>query len=241
MARKTRTQLTVVYDNNTYKRSLRTDWGFSCLIQGLEKTILFDTGTNGRILTDNMEKLGIRPEFIDCVFLSHFHRDHTGGLNTLLESNTKIEVWMPEFFPDEFKEQIHSAGASIVEVSGHRKICDRAFTTGITNGWIKEQSLVLDTAGGLVVVTGCAHPRLTHILTKVKTLFDGNIYMALGGFHLAGFQKNEIEEVIETLQMLGVQKIGPCHCTGEAARQMFSDAYKENYVGLGAGREIGLQ
>jgi len=238
MGPKTQNRLTVVYDNNSYKRSLRTDWGFSCLIRGLEKTILFDTGTNGRILSDNMEKLEIRPELIDCVLLSHFHRDHTGGLNTLLQSNPEIEVWMPEFFPEEFKEQVREQGASIVEVTAHRKICDRAFTTGIINGWIKEQSLVLDTTGGLVVVTGCAHPRLTHILSRVKNLFGGNIYMALGGFHLAGFQKNEIEEVIEQLEALGVQKIGPCHCTGEAARKMFSDAYEEDYVELGVGREV---
>jgi 7,8-dihydropterin-6-yl-methyl-4-(beta-D-ribofuranosyl)aminobenzene 5'-phosphate synthase len=238
MGRKTQARLTIVYDNNTSNKSLRPDWGFSCLIRGLEKTILFDTGTDGEILASNMEKLGIRPDLIECVFLSHFHRDHTGGLNTLLTSNPGIEVWMPEFFPDEFKEQIRSAGASTVEVAAHRKICERAFTTGIINGWIKEQSLVLDTADGLVVVTGCAHPRLTNILSKVKTLFDVNIYMALGGFHLAGFQKNEIEEVIKELENLGVQKIGPCHCTGEAARQMFSDTYGEDFVELAVGREV---
>jgi len=98
--------------------------------------------------------------------------------------------------------------------------------------------LVLDTTSGLVVVTGCAHPRLINILFKVKDLFGDNFYAVLGGFHLAGFQKNEIEEVIEKLKMLGVKKIGPCHCTGENARKMFSDAYKKDFIEVGVGKEV---
>jgi len=34
-------QMTVVYDNNSYDKELKIDWGFSCYIEGLEKTILF--------------------------------------------------------------------------------------------------------------------------------------------------------------------------------------------------------
>lgn len=41
--------LTIVYDNNGYDQRLETRWGFSCLIEGLEKTILFDTGGDGVI------------------------------------------------------------------------------------------------------------------------------------------------------------------------------------------------
>jgi 7,8-dihydropterin-6-yl-methyl-4-(beta-D-ribofuranosyl)aminobenzene 5'-phosphate synthase len=41
--------ITVVCDNNPYKEGLETGWGFSCLVGGPEKTILFDTGPGGRI------------------------------------------------------------------------------------------------------------------------------------------------------------------------------------------------
>ncbi|MGD8537731.1 MAG: MBL fold metallo-hydrolase [Candidatus Aminicenantes bacterium] len=238
MERKKQGKLTIAYDNNTTEKSLPADWGFSCLIQGFEKSILFDTGTKPEILLHNMGKLGIQPRRIDCVFLSHFHKDHTGGLSSLLELNPEIEVWLPEFFPEDFKAKIFASGVSIVEVTDHQKICEGISTTGIIKGWIKEQSLVLDTTDGLVVVTGCAHPRLTNILSKVKNLFDKNIFASLGGFHLAGFQKNEIEEVIQELKTLGVQKIGPCHCTGESARKMFSDVFKEHFIDVGVGREV---
>lgn len=36
--------LTIVYDNNPCNEELETRWGFSCLVEGLEKTILFDVG-----------------------------------------------------------------------------------------------------------------------------------------------------------------------------------------------------
>jgi 7,8-dihydropterin-6-yl-methyl-4-(beta-D-ribofuranosyl)aminobenzene 5'-phosphate synthase len=101
-----------------------------------------------------MEKLKLSPRDIDLVFLSHYHKDHTGGLSTILQLNPEIEVWLPKFFPADFKEQILTANTSLVEVEGYQKICDGAFTTGVIEGWIKEQSLVLDTSNGLIVVTG---------------------------------------------------------------------------------------
>jgi 7,8-dihydropterin-6-yl-methyl-4-(beta-D-ribofuranosyl)aminobenzene 5'-phosphate synthase len=238
MAKTDQIHLTIVYDNNAYKESLQTDWGFSCFIQGLEKSILFDTGGKGNILLGNMEKLKISPMDIDLVFLSHYHRDHTGGLSTLLRFNPKIEVWLPKFFPQDFKEQVLAAVTSLVEVEGHQKICDGAFTTGVIKGWIKEQSLVLDTTQGLIVVTGCAHPRLINILPKVRDIFGENIHLVLGGFHLAGFQTDEIQEVIDMLNALKIQKIGPCHCTGDKALRMFADEYAENFIKAGAGKEI---
>ncbi len=238
MAKTDQIHLTIVYDNNAYKESLQTDWGFSCFIQGLEKSILFDTGGKGNILLGNMEKLKISPMDIDLVFLSHYHRDHTGGLSTLLRFNPKIEVWLPKFFPQDFKEQLLSAVTSLVEVEGHQKICDGAFTTGVIKGWIKEQSLVLDTTQGLIVVTGCAHPRLINILPKVRNMFGENIHLVLGGFHLAGFQTDEIQEVIDMLNALKIQKIGPCHCTGDKALRMFAGEYAENFIMAGAGKEI---
>jgi 7,8-dihydropterin-6-yl-methyl-4-(beta-D-ribofuranosyl)aminobenzene 5'-phosphate synthase len=238
MAKADQIHLTVVYDNTAYKESLQTDWGFSCFIQGLEKSILFDTGGSGKILQGNMEKLDISPKDIDLVFLSHNHKDHTGGLSALLQSNPEIEVWLPKFFPQDFKEQILKASTSLVEVEGHQEICDGAFTTGVIVGWIKEQSLVLDSTKGLIVVTGCAHPRLINILPKVRDTFGDNIHLVLGGFHLAGFQTNEIQEVIDMLNALKIQKIGPCHCTGDKALRMFADQYAENFIEAGAGKEI---
>ncbi|MCK4702839.1 hypothetical protein KAT55_05730, partial [Candidatus Bathyarchaeota archaeon] len=36
--------LTILYDNNPFEESCMTEWGFSCLVELEDKTILFDTG-----------------------------------------------------------------------------------------------------------------------------------------------------------------------------------------------------
>jgi 7,8-dihydropterin-6-yl-methyl-4-(beta-D-ribofuranosyl)aminobenzene 5'-phosphate synthase len=234
-------QISVVYDNNPYDERLKPDWGFSCFVNGLEKSILFDTGAKGRVLLSNLEKIGIKPERIDAVVLSHEHRDHTGGLDALISRNPEIEVWIPHFFVSSFKEGIQKRGAKVFEVKASQNICVRAFSTGVIHGWIKEQSLVLDTNPGLVLITGCAHPRITEIISQVKELFNKNIYLALGGFHLAGFDKADINEIIGKFRDLGVQKVGPCHCSGNDARMFFSKEYQNNFIEIGVGKEIKIQ
>jgi len=72
--------MTVLYDNYVYSKGLKSDWGFSCVVMGTEKNILFDTGTKGDLLLSNIEKLRVKPKDIEIIVLSHNHRDHIGGL-----------------------------------------------------------------------------------------------------------------------------------------------------------------
>ena len=128
-----------------------------------------------------MKKLGIPPEEIDLVFLSHEHKDHTGGLASLLSENPNIQVWLPDFFSSSFKETIKAKGTPVVEVDTFQKICERAYTTGVIQGWIKEQSLILDSEKGLILITGCAHPRITKVIDTVKKLLKKDIYLVFNG------------------------------------------------------------
>ena len=77
--------VTIVYDNYPGPQGLTADWGFACVIQGLEKTILFDTGANDKIFLDNFRRLNFDPQQIDLVVISHPHSDHTNGLESFLK------------------------------------------------------------------------------------------------------------------------------------------------------------
>ena len=66
----------VVYDNYVKVDGLKSDWGYSIVIEGLDKVILFDTGANPDILESNFKIMGINPEKIDLLILSHEHDDH---------------------------------------------------------------------------------------------------------------------------------------------------------------------
>lgn len=233
--------MTVVYDNNAFDENLKADWGFSCLIRGLEKSVLFDSGTNGKILLSNMEKLGIHPGEIDTVFLSHEHKDHTGGLEALLNLNSSVEVWLPNFFSSSFKNKIKNKGSTVREVTNFQEICEGAYTSGIIEGWIKEQSLILNTGKGLILITGCAHPRIVKIIDRVKELLKKNIHLVFGGFHMGAYNENEINEIIGQFQDSRVKKVGPCHCTGDEARRLFAEEYKDDFIEIGVGKVIRVQ
>ncbi|MGB8953217.1 MAG: MBL fold metallo-hydrolase [Candidatus Aminicenantales bacterium] len=234
-------EITIVYDNNPFDKNLQTDWGFSGFIKGLSKTLLFDTGKDSEILLSNMKKLEIHPRSVEVVVLSHEHKDHTGGLEGLLKEKPGIEVWVPYFFDSSFKEKVEKNGCHLVEVNGFQKICDGAYTTGVIRGWIKEQSLILDSLQGIILMTGCTHPRIVNIIDKVKALMNKDIHLALGGFHLAGFPKKEIKEIIAHFREAGVKEVGPCHCSGDEARRLFAEEYGTDFIEIGVGKRIELE
>ena len=230
--------ITVSYDNNPYKERLTTAWGFSCVIRGTEKTILFDTGGDGSILLTNMEKLGISPKEIDLVALSHIHGDHVGGLPGFLRKNPEVVVYLPKSFPEGFKDEVKEYGAKIMEVQRPLKICEGVYSTGELGTWIKEQSLIIHTEKGLIVITGCAHPGIVKIVNEAKDLAKGDVLLVMGGFHLGGESKGEIENIVSSFRKLGVSHVGPCHCSGDAARQLFKKEYGENFINVGVGRVV---
>ena len=80
-------KVTILYDNYAYSEGTKTDWGFSCLIEGTEKKILFDTGTKSDILFHNIKKLKANMKDVELVVISHNHYDHTGGLSRFLQEN----------------------------------------------------------------------------------------------------------------------------------------------------------
>lgn len=89
----------------------------------------------------------------------------------MLTKNPRVEVWVPYSFPSEFKKAIEKKGAQVREVIKPAPICPGVYTSGVIDGPVREQSLVLDTRDGLVVITGCAHPVLSIFWKKLKPLF----------------------------------------------------------------------
>lgn len=231
----------VVYDNNPYQEALSSAWGFSCLIRGTEQTVLFDTGGNGSFLLANMKCLGIDPQEIDAVVLSHFHGDHVGGLEIFIQENMSVTIYMPASFPKPFKNGLKRSGIKIIEVHDPTKICKGVYSTGELGTWIKEQSLMIHSEKGIIVITGCAHPGIVEIITKAKELTGSDVLFVTGGFHLGGMGKNEIKEILFNFEKLKVRCVGPCHCSGDLARQMFKKAYRDNYINVGVGRIVQFQ
>jgi 7,8-dihydropterin-6-yl-methyl-4-(beta-D-ribofuranosyl)aminobenzene 5'-phosphate synthase len=234
-----RVSLTVIYDNTEFDPRLQTEWGFSCWVQYGDTVLLFDTGGDGTILLSNMSALGLDPRDIDIVVLSHIHGDHTGGMNAILGTGVRPEVYVPLTFPTEYKNELR-AQVAVHEVNEARQILPGVHTTGKMGLSIPEQGMVLQTCEGLVVITGCAHPGIDQMVQRAKEIGRGDIYLVVGGFHLGQASEARVRRICQAFRELGVQNVAPCHCTGDAAIATFESEFAQNCLPAGVGWGIGF-
>lgn len=231
-------KLSILYDNYGSDVNLQTDWGFSCLIEGLDKTILFDTGAQGDILLDNMSRMQHDPGQVEAIVLSHDHWDHTGGLDAVLKGNSQVTVFLHPSFAVSLKDDIVQTGSQYMEVNRGMQICTHAFSTGEMGSGISEQALAVDTDEGLVVVTGCAHPGVVSMVAQARELSGKQVHLVLGGFHMRDFSDEQINLVISELRQLGVRKVAPSHCSGDRTRQLFATAFGDDFIEVGVGKRL---
>lgn len=211
-------KITIVYDNTSLKPELKADWGFACVVElDSGKRILFDTGADGNILLSNMQKLAFKPDAIDIVFISHNHFDHVGGLAQFLNMNSSARIFVPQSLKGLKRgERVHSVGAEPFT------IIDDVFSTGELMDI--EQSLLIKTHKGLVVITGCSHSTVKLILQSAARF--GKVFALIGGLH--GFNEFEL--------ISGVSLVCPTHCTSyiEEINRIIGNKFIEG----GVGREI---
>jgi len=229
--------LTILFDNTVYDERLEADWGFAALIEYGERTILFDTGNSGSILLANMETLGVDPETIEIIVLSHIHGDHVNGLFALLDAGISPTVYVPDRFPWWFVERVGER-CEVVEVSDPLEIVPGVHSTGELVASPVEQGLVIETARGIVVVTGCAHPGIVRMVERAVEVIDAEIELVVGGFHLLQYGESRVLRVIDQLRALGVGRACPTHCTGDDAIALFAREFGDDYVQGGVGRVI---
>jgi 7,8-dihydropterin-6-yl-methyl-4-(beta-D-ribofuranosyl)aminobenzene 5'-phosphate synthase len=210
-------KITIITDNTVHNSALKSEWGFSCLVEIKDTPkILFDTGASGSVLLHNMEQLHIDPESIECVFISHSHWDHTGGLDDFLSLNHNVKLYLPRSFSSQPEAK------EIIKVKESVKVCENVFSTGELSNI--EQSLVAKTEKGLVVIAGCSHPGVGNILKSASQF--GNVVALIGGLH--GFREFDL---VKDLDLLCAT-----HCT--QYKEGIERLYPEKFIGGGSGRII---
>jgi len=230
--------VTVIYDNYVHTQGMTADWGYSIVIEGLDSTILFDTGTKPELFKSNLDKTGLDASVIDLLVISHEHYDHVGGIPAFVAMKTGISVIIPHSFPAAMKEKLVSYGLKPLLVDDAAMICRHLYSSGEFDYPLAEQALVLDTKNGLVVMTGCSHPGIVEMLREIRKTFNKEILMVFGGFHLMNKSDIEMASIIGEMKSIGVVKCGATHCTGDRQIKLIREAFGDNYFELGAGNTI---
>ncbi len=207
-------RITILYDNETRDRKYMPAWGFSCLVEWNNATILFDTGGSGDLLIANMAALKRDPASIDIVFISHDHWDHTGGLRSVLAYGSP-ELCLPASCT------APTGAGSVIRISESSEIMPGVFSSGELMDF--EQSMFLSTSRGAVAIAGCSHPGVRAIFNACPA---GPVRALVGGLH--GFSDFEL--------LRGLELICPTHCT--AYREEILRRFTETAVPGGVGRVI---
>ncbi len=88
-------QLAVLAENAPVSSEFEAEHGLSFYVATKTRRFLFDFGASDLFLR-NAARLGIDVSSADVAFLSHGHRDHSGGLSAFLEINRKARVFAAE-------------------------------------------------------------------------------------------------------------------------------------------------
>ncbi|MEW8959643.1 MAG: MBL fold metallo-hydrolase [Moorella sp. (in: firmicutes)] len=100
-----------------------------------------------------------------------------------------------------------------------------------------DQSLIITTREGPLVLLGCAHSGLISTLEHVLDLTGaGRIFAVIGGTHLKDAGPERLEETIKALPRFGLQYLIACHCTGFRASAALYQALGDKFIYNEAGR-----
>ncbi len=140
----------------------------------------------------------------------------------------------------QIKTDYEAAGGTFIESAGPQEILPGAWLTGPVprpnpeKNWTpgvklhnptgpglvedtipEDQSLVLDTDRGLVVLTGCGHAGVVNILDYARRIVrPAPVHALLGGLHLFSARNDTLEWTSGKLREFGVAQVLGAHCTG---------------------------
>jgi 7,8-dihydropterin-6-yl-methyl-4-(beta-D-ribofuranosyl)aminobenzene 5'-phosphate synthase len=78
------------------------------------------------------------------------------------------------------------------------------------------------------------------MIHRAKQIGGNGIYLVMGGFHLSVVRREAVKVVIADFRRLGVQKVAPCHCTGDRAMGMFAAEYGDDFIEIGVGKVLDI-
>ena len=105
---------------------------------------------------------------------------------------------------------------------------------------LKELSLGIKSPRGMILIVGCSHPGVEHIVQQAAAI-DPHIHILVGGMHQGQKPDSEVQRIATVLHdQYKLERVAPGHCTGEPEFAALKKAFGEQYVYAGVGTVIEL-
>ena len=79
------------------------------------------------------------------------------------------------------------------------------------------------------------------MIEKAREMLEDRVTLVMGGFHLSGTSAERIGHIVADLKTLEVERVAPCHCSGDVARKMFQEAYGKHFIPAGVGLRLEMK
>ena len=241
-------RVTVLVENTAARPGVQPEHGFSAWVEADGANVLFDTGASDLVCA-NADALGVDLAKADAVVLSHGHYDHTGGLAAVAERAPGARIFL---HPD---AEVEPPARDVVLSRRPEIAAPGVWTTGevprVTEfetsreppvPFPDDQALFFETAGGVVVIVGCAHAGVVNTLRHVAALTKREtLHAVFGGMHLRSAPEDRVRRTADAFREFGLERIGPCHCTGDRVIGSFEREFPDAFFRCGTGTVVSFE
>jgi 7,8-dihydropterin-6-yl-methyl-4-(beta-D-ribofuranosyl)aminobenzene 5'-phosphate synthase len=104
---------------------------------------------------------------------------------------------------------------------------------------LDDQSVVIETREGLLVILGCSHAGVVNILNHiVQKTGRSDLHTVIGGTHLGPADEERVTKTISALLEFDIKRIGVSHCTGPKAAAQIAQAFGDRFFLCHVGTEV---
>ncbi len=112
-------------------------------------------------------------------------------------------VWISGPVPRQYPETNWQPGLTMDSPKGR-----------VTDNVPEDSSLIINSARGLIILTGCGHAGIVNITTYARTLIQKPILAVVGGIHLFSKSDTVVDWTGTKLKAMGTRYLLAAHCTG---------------------------
>jgi len=160
----------------------------------------------------------------------------------ILEENAERLRWVHESLDVSYG--IHLISGFDMDESrpkGNRGLYIKEKSDYLPDPFAHEILCIIEEPDGITLVTGCGHSGIINMVASAKRyLPDVPVKAVIGGFHLIGESRQEIERIAGKLLELGCGRVITGHCTGEDAAHIMEEVLGDRLDRLHTGYSTDL-